>query len=373
LPLPDARRLFLAVAGAGLASDPQLDGLLAGLDGVPLAVELLGYAAQGQTSLGEVAERWRRERTGMLARMGGGSRELNVAVSVDTSVTAPLMTAAGMRLLGLLGVLPDGVAHDDLTALLRDRGRPAATVLRQLGLAFDEGGRLRTLAPIREHIAASLPPEPTDLDRAVRHYAQLAAITGDQIGRREGNLAVARLQAETGNIAAMLEQAAAAGRINQLIAGIRGLVDYWRYTGLIQQQVVDLAGRAVRAHGTSGQQASTWLALGALALARFDHETARARYDQALLLYQQLGDKLGEANCIRSLGDIALRQSDHGSARARYEQALPLYQQVGDPLGEANCVKSLGDIALRRSDHGSARTRYDQALLLYQQVGDLVG
>ena len=30
------------------------------------------------------------------------------------------------------------------------------------------------------------------------------------------------------------------------------------------------------------------------------------------------------------------------------EQALPLYQQAGDVLGEANCIQGLGDIALAR-------------------------
>jgi hypothetical protein len=50
LPLPDARLLFLGVAGSGFADDPQLDRLLTELDGLPLAVELLGYAAQGQPS-----------------------------------------------------------------------------------------------------------------------------------------------------------------------------------------------------------------------------------------------------------------------------------------------------------------------------------
>jgi hypothetical protein len=76
LPLADARRLFLAVAGTVFAASPMLDPLLAELDGVPLAVQLLGYAAQGQPSLDGVAERWRIERTGMLQRMGGASREL---------------------------------------------------------------------------------------------------------------------------------------------------------------------------------------------------------------------------------------------------------------------------------------------------------
>ena len=118
LPLSDARRLFLAVAGPGFAADPRLDELLAALDGVPLAVELMAYAAQGQPDLAEVAQRWHQERTGMLQRMGGARRELSVAVSVEASVTAPLMTAPAARLLSLLGVLPDGVAREDLAALL---------------------------------------------------------------------------------------------------------------------------------------------------------------------------------------------------------------------------------------------------------------
>ena len=66
------------------------------------------------------------ERTAMLQRMGGERRELSVAVSVEASVTAPLMTAEAEQLLGLLGVLPDGVAREDLTALLPGSGLAAA-------------------------------------------------------------------------------------------------------------------------------------------------------------------------------------------------------------------------------------------------------
>jgi tetratricopeptide (TPR) repeat protein len=371
LPLADARRLFLNVAGPGAAGDPGLDALLGELDGVPLAVELLGYAAQGQP-LDQVAARWRAERTGMLTRMGGERRGLSVAVSVETSVGSPLMTAGARRLLSLLGVLPDGAAHPDLDVLLPGAGLGAAAVLRQLGLAFDEEARLRTLAPVRDHIAAAHPPHPADLNAAVGHYAQLAAVTGNQVGQSGGAEAVARLQAETGNITAMLTQAAADQRTHDLADALWGLAGYWRFTGVTQPQLAQTIVQAITTHGTTGQHADALFSLGTLALDRSDYDAARARYEQALPLYQQAGQVLGEANCIQGLGDLALKRSDYDAARARYEQALPLYQQAGDVIGEANCILRLGDVALRRSDHDTARARYEQALPLYQQAGSVV-
>jgi tetratricopeptide (TPR) repeat protein len=372
LPLADARRLFLAVAGPGFGADPRLDELLAELDGVPLAVQLMGYAAQGQP-LADVAARWRAERTGMLQRMGGASRELSVAVSVEASVTSPLMTPAARRLLALMGVLPDGIDREDLAVLLPGGGLAAAFVLRQLGLAFDEGVRLRMLAPIREHTAAEHPSEPGDLDRAIGHYALLASNAGYEVGGGQGAQAVVRLQAETGNITAMLERAAAERRTEELAAALYGLAEYWRFTGLIQPALARTAQEAISAYGKVSQQARTWFALGVLARDRSDLDDAEAQLERALPLFRQAADVLGEANCTVGLGDIALDRSDLDGARAQYEQALPLYRQGADVLGEAVCIRSLGDIARRRSDLDGARAQLERALPLYRQAQDVLG
>jgi transcriptional regulator with XRE-family HTH domain len=199
LPVADARRLFLTVAGTGVARDSRLDRLLAELDGVPLAVELMAYAAQGQDDLAEVAQRWQAERTGMLARMGGARRELSVAVSVEASITTPLMTVSAERLLRMLGMLPNGVALDDLNQLLPDDSLAAVAVLRQIGLAYSEGDRVRTLAPVREYVAATYKPEPADLELVVSYYKRPEIRR--QVDGTEGARAVARLQANARKIA----------------------------------------------------------------------------------------------------------------------------------------------------------------------------
>ncbi|WP_429647614.1 tetratricopeptide repeat protein [Skermanella aerolata] len=54
--------------------------------------------------------------------------------------------------------------------------------------------------------------------------------------------------------------------------------------------------------------------------------------------------------------------------RARYEEALPLCRQVGDLLGEANCIQSLGNIALARSDHDAAQEQLERALKIYECI-----
>ena len=71
---------------------------------------------------------------------------------------------------------------------------------------------------------------------------------------------------------------------------------------------------------------------------------ARARYEEALPLYRAIGEKIGEANCIKALGDVHNKLSELPEARARYEEALPLYRAIGEKIGEANCIKALGDV-----------------------------
>ena len=115
------------------------------------------------------------------------------------------------------------------------------------------------------------------------------------------------------------------------------------------------------------------LGLGTIAFRNLEFAEAGTQYEKALPLYRQLGDVQGEANCVRRLGDIELSQSKHKAARVRFEEALPLYRRTGDVQGEANCILRLGDITLAQSQYEEARLKYEQALPLFEKVEDIQG
>ena len=45
-----------------------------------------------------------------------------------------------------------------------------------------------------------------------------------------------------------------------------------------------------------------------------------------------------------------VRLAEYPQARQRYEEALPIYQAIGARLGEANCIRCLGDVHLAEED-----------------------
>ena len=155
---------------------------------------------------------------------GGARRELSVAVSVEASITSPLMTVPAKRLLSLLGVLPDGAAVDDLDELRPGEGLAAAAVLRQVGLAYGESGRVRTLAPVRDYVAVKYPPEAADLKRVMSFYAQRTSAAGRRVGGIEDSQAAVRPRVGSGSIAAAVPSSGSvAVRRRRLAAELRRL------------------------------------------------------------------------------------------------------------------------------------------------------
>ena len=104
-----------------------------------------------------------------------------------------------------------------------------------------------------------------------------------------------------------------------------------------------------------------------------EYPLARQRYAEARPIYHEIGDRLGEANCIRSLGDVHLHLAEYPLARQRYAEARPIYHEIGARRGEANCIRSLGDVHLQLAEYPLARQRYAEARPIYHEIGARLG
>ena len=369
---PDAaRKAFLDKSGRTFENDPDLDSLLEEVDRLAIAVVLLGYHSQALGNLAELRQQWRNQKTALLQRDGGQGRLENVEVSIELSISGPRMTPKARRLLSVLAHLPDGVAVEDLDTLLPGQGG-AALVLRKVGLAFNQGLRVRVLAPVREYVRRQHPPQDEDLGGATEHFLKLAQ-EGDRVGTAGGAEIVARLVQDLGNVDSMITRGLERAEPELAIRAAIGLGEFIRFSGWGSQTLVERALDKARASGRERLHAACAEKLGDIALHHSGYVDARARYEEALQMYRGVGDARSEATCIHSLGEIALRRSDYNEARARFEAALPLFRRVRNVHGEANCIRSLGDIALDHSDHDNARSRYEEALPLFRDVGDILG
>jgi tetratricopeptide (TPR) repeat protein len=370
LPPDAARQTFVAIAKKHQVGDPELDGLLEAVDRVALAVELLAHQAQDEPTLASLRRRWEALRTEMLRIEGGEKRTANFGASLELSVQS-LRSPGAKQLLALLGVLPDGIADGDVAVLVADPD--AAAALRRVGLlARRDESRIQVLAPVREHAARRHPPEPEHLARATAFYLEMAG-RGNQVGRKGGASAVARLSMELNNLEVMITQELDNAKPEPAIDATIALGELYRFTGLGGPRLLEQAWKVARAVGNVEDEARCLLHLGLVAFDRFDYTEARGRVEHAQSLYQSIGSMLGQASCIKKLGDIALSCIDYVEAHNCFERALPLFKRNESPLGEAHCIESLGDIALRRSDHAEAQSRYEQALSRYQHAGDLLG
>jgi tetratricopeptide (TPR) repeat protein len=165
----------------------------------------------------------------------------------------------------------------------------------------------------------------------VRHYLSLAKDVGGRIFGAQGANALARLAPEQANLEAGLHTAGPAALLGVAVTALNGIGRLWTATGAGSlasfQALADACGSA----GEAWNEAECYYRLGETALARSEHDAARAAYEQALPLYRQVGSVLGEANCIQSLGDIARDPHDATAARQRYQESLVLFQRIAEP------------------------------------------
>ena len=120
-------------------------------------------------------------------------------------------------------------------------------------------------------------------------------------------------------------------------------------------------------------QADTLLTLGITCGTLGDYTAAVAHEQRAIQLYHEEGELTGEAKALNNLGWVHIMTGDYPAALARLEQALQYYQQIGSRKGEASVLIDVGTVRRLTGNHQAALIAHQRSLQLCRELGDRRG
>jgi len=100
---------------------------------------------------------------------------------------------------------------------------------------------------------------------------------------------------------------------------------------------------------------------------------AIAKFEEALVLWRQVGDKKQEATTLNNIGLVYDNLGEKQKALSFYNQSLPLSRLVGDKSGEATTLNNIGRVYDDLGEKQKALSFYNQSLPLILEVGDKSG
>jgi len=363
------------------ASSGQIATLCARLDGLPLAIELV--AARTDTmSLPDLVSRV----PDVLALAGDGPRDVaerQRALRATIAWSEQLLSPPAQRLFARLGVLngwnealaiavasgPD-LSVDDIPALLATLND--ANLIER----FDDGkiSRYRMLATIREYALERLDATNERAATAKRHARAMLALAEDAPpyipkGSRAGWFE--RVDRERANFDAALTLAQTTGEtllLARLVAALwpywleypLGRIGYhWLTTALADADDLPAGVRAELLTGAAHFE---------LPLAR--HDLVYEHATEALAIWQELSDPIGQAHTFATLGWARITTDGPHLALSLLKRQLEQWQTTGTELGIAAALNDIAVLHIALGDFDIAAPYLQQQHDIAQRTGD---
>jgi len=127
------------------------------------------------------------------------------------------------------------------------------------------------------------------------------------------------------------------------------------------------------AQNRSRGRAKALFTAGGFANQQGDYVEARARFEESLDIYRDLGNIHGIGWVLVALGVLTRYEGNHVGARSLLEESLRLMEQAGDIETMAASLGNLGLIARDLGDADVAEAHLDKSLALWCKLGDRVG
>lgn len=146
--------------------------------------------------------------------------------------------------------------------------------------------------------------------------------------------------------------------LTNLALGREDSRDYGSEALAIYEELGDLVG-----------QANVWNNLGMASYYRGDWDAAVDAWERSRDTRTRAGDAAGAATSVNNLGEVYSDRGDLDRAEEMFRDALRAYEAAGFPTGVALATSNLGRVAARRRRPRIALDLLDQALSLFSSLG----
>jgi len=103
-----------------------------------------------------------------------------------------------------------------------------------------------------------------------------------------------------------------------------------------------------------------------------DLQGALDRYNQALAIFRQAGDRKDEGHTLRQIGTVYDYRYDDTTALQFYQQALTIAREIADQPGEADALSSIGDAYTSLGQYVNALNAFEQGLPIARAAADRI-
>ncbi|HEX2089086.1 MAG TPA: tetratricopeptide repeat protein [Actinomycetota bacterium] len=354
------------------------------LDGLPLAIEL----AAAQTRLLSPSELLQRLQQ-RLSGLSTGSRnvpERQRTLRSTIEWSYELLEPADRRLFARLGVFAGGGTFESIEAVCNPATDLGVETLEGLAsligksllrrMEFPEGSRFTMLETIRDYARERLEAE-FDLDDTERRHAGYFATLAEERGPTVRGATADIVEAVVRDIDNFRAALSWSLRMDQAQFGLRIAAALWRVfveTGHLREAVESLESLLAlpSAKARDRIRASGVMALGSLLYWQTDYRGTQDRYEEALSIFEEVGDETERMQALMYLAYSFVAQEDPDNALRTIEKALALSEFVTDEALLAELTGLRGGTHITRGEYDEGLRWLEESLERFEAAGALL-
>lgn len=364
---------------------PAVAEVCLGLAGMPLAIELAAVRV-GALSVQQISERLN---DSLKLLTGGGRtatrRQRTLRGALDWS--HELLSEPERTLFGRLSVFAGGWTLDATEAVGSGGGIGQEDVLDLLSGLVDkslvvagatgEGGlRYGMLEPVRQYAGEKL-EEGGEAGASRRRHAEFFVALAEEAEPKFRGLEEATysrlLENEHDNMRATLSWSLDGGDPGLGLRLAAALRWFWNARGHLNEGARQLEKALDKGGGAPAARAGAFYGWGHILRKQSDFARAEACFQEALALYEELGEEEHIADTLEALGMVAVDRGENARASSLFERGLAVARKSGNTAVVPSILTGLAIIEFEGNDFERARRLWSEALIFAREQGNMFG